>query len=271
MRQAPPYTGPMFARIHSAHASNGAIGNGVSEPRLGVLLSLIYYSSSEKSTRRPAPPACVRLHYTTHFAGDPKSGRQTVFRRCCPTPFRPKRPRDRGNPLIQRPRPWPGPCPHLGAIPRVTLCRRPAGLEEGYDLPVHVGEPFDKDEVARIVEDPQPGPGNGPGEGSGVGDGHVAVLRAVDHKRRRGNVPDVAREVEARTSPGLLVVGGVRRASQRAANLRAARTRPRCSARYAPEVAVSSPRLTAPSALKEPHPSMSERACGDMDSGPGPP
>jgi hypothetical protein len=34
-------TAPMFVFIHSAHASNGAMADGVSEPRLGVLPSLI--------------------------------------------------------------------------------------------------------------------------------------------------------------------------------------------------------------------------------------
>jgi hypothetical protein len=33
--------GPMFARIHSDHTSNGAISGGSSEPRLPVLLSFI--------------------------------------------------------------------------------------------------------------------------------------------------------------------------------------------------------------------------------------
>jgi hypothetical protein len=52
------------------------------------------------------------------------------------------------------------PTPHPGRpVLRVTLLSdRPTRLEEGDHLPVNVGEPFDEDEVARIVEDPEPGP-----------------------------------------------------------------------------------------------------------------
>src|SRR5215208_720651 len=91
-----------------------------------------------------------------------------------------------------------------GAPPTV-----PAGLEEGDHLSVHIGEPLDKDEVARVLEDAQPGARDGPGEGRRVGDGHVAVLGAVNHERGRGYAPNIPGEVKAGPGPGLLVVGGI--------------------------------------------------------------
>src|SRR5215208_4958356 len=83
----------------------------------------------------------------------------------------------------------------------------PARLEEGDDLPVDVGVPLDKDQVPGIFEDAQPGAGYRLGKRYGVGSRHVLVLRAVDHERRRGYAPHVARDVESGTSPHLLVVG----------------------------------------------------------------
>ena len=78
----------------------------------------------------------------------------------------------------------------VGPLPTTVLWRqalyvlaRPAGLEEGDYLPVHIGEPLDKDEVASVVEDAQPGTRDGRGQGRRVGDGHVAVLGAMDHER----------------------------------------------------------------------------------------
>src|SRR5215210_1744885 len=94
-------------------------------------------------------------------------------------------------------------CPlYPDALPTV-----PARLEEGDHLPVHIGEPLDKDEVASVVEDPQPGARDRPGEGRRVGGRHVAVLCAVDHEGRRGYVPNFPGEIEAGPGPGLLVVG----------------------------------------------------------------
>src|SRR5829696_1651232 len=87
--------GPMFARIHSAHTSNGAIWDVASESRLPVLPSLIESSSSGRFTRRQAPPVCVRPHYSTRYAADPKNGQQGVqkiFSHTLPN----RRPRDRG-------------------------------------------------------------------------------------------------------------------------------------------------------------------------------
>ena len=84
-------------------------------------------------------------------------------------------------------------------------------LEEGDYLPVYIGEPFDKDEVPSPVKHPKFRTGDGPGQGGGVGDGHVAVFGAVDNERWRGYVPDVMREVEACSGPGLLIVRRVGR------------------------------------------------------------
>src|SRR5215211_4222138 len=173
--------GPMFARIHSAHTSNGAISGGTSEPRLPVLPSLILSSSSEF---HPAATA-ASLYSTVLFYPvclSSKNGRQGSSGDALPlspqpTPERPWQ--------LQDPIQYPGrplrPL-YVGARPAFLLAGR-AGLEEGDHFPVHIGEPLDKDEVARVVEDPQPGARDGPGEGRRVGDGHVAVLGAVDHER----------------------------------------------------------------------------------------
>src|SRR5918995_463304 len=114
-------------------------------------------------------------------------------------------------------RPWqprdpvPYPAGPSFAPPPSAAPAGPTGLEEGNDLPVYVGETFDKDEVARTVEYPQLRSWNFLGEGRGVGDGDVAVFGAVDHERRRSYVPNFTREVEAGPGHGLLVVGDLGR------------------------------------------------------------
>src|SRR5215216_1155319 len=115
-------------------------------------------------------------------------------------------------PTPERPRHLPDPTSHPDRPSRPLYPPPvPTGFEEGDHFPVHIGEPLDKDEVARLIEDAQPGVWDGPGEGPRVGDGHVAVLGAVDHERGRGYVPDLSGEVEVRPGPGLLVVGGAGR------------------------------------------------------------
>src|SRR5215217_8095351 len=120
-------------------------------------------------------------------------------------------------PATERPRHLPGPTSHPDGPPRPLYPPPvPTGFEEGDHFPVHIGEPLDKDEVARVVEDAQPGARDGPGEGRRVGDGHVAILGAVDHERGRGS----PRPWPARSRRR-------RKASQRDASLRSARTHPR--------------------------------------------
>ncbi len=100
---------------------------------------------------------------------------------------------------------------------RPPLCRRPlgpsplsrlAGLKEGNDLFIDLFSPLDEDQVASAVENAQFGARDGFGEGDSVGDGHVAVVGAVDHQRRRGDVPHIAGGVESRTGHRPLIVGG---------------------------------------------------------------
>src|SRR5215204_5556944 len=195
--------GPMLARIHSVHTSNGAIGVGVSEPPLPVLPSLIESSSSERSTGQSS--VCVSPHYSTHYAEHPKNGLQGKSE---DTVSRPPGPPAEG--------PWHASEPalylrrRLRSLTARTRLAGSAGLEEGDDLSVYVGEPLDEDQMASVIKDPQLRAGDGPGEGGGVGDGHAAIFGAVDHQRRGGYVPDVSGEVEAGACPGLLVVGAAR-------------------------------------------------------------
>src|SRR5215212_4013410 len=107
------------------------------------------------------------------------------------------------------PQSYSGPCSAASSAVPWCPAPGPCGLEEGDHRSVHIGEPLDKDEVARVLEDAQPGARDGPGEGRRVGDGHVAVLGAVDYERGRGYAPNIPGEVEASPCPGLLVVGGV--------------------------------------------------------------
>ena len=51
------------------------------------------------------------------------------------------------------------------------LLAGPAGFEESDHLPVNVGEPLDKDEVARVVEDPSLAPGMAPARAAALATG----------------------------------------------------------------------------------------------------
>jgi hypothetical protein len=81
-----------------------------------------------------------------------------------------------------------------------------SGLEEGDDLLVDLFGPLYKDQVPGILEDAKSGARDGFGERDGVSGGHVAVVGAVDHERRRGDVLDVVGSVEAGAGHRLLVV-----------------------------------------------------------------
>src|SRR5215216_866114 len=83
----------------------------------------------------------------------------------------------------------------------------PVGLEERDDLLVDLFGPLYKDQVSGIFEDAKLGVRDGFGEDDGVGNGHVAVVGAVDHERRRDDVPDIAGGVEPGAGHRLLVVG----------------------------------------------------------------
>src|SRR5215218_1008560 len=163
--------------------------------------------SSSLPPQRDSPAASAASLYSTvlfyPLCRSLKNGRQGSSGD--PVPQSPR-------PATERPRHLPGPTSHPDGPPRPLYPPPvPTGFEEGDHFPVHIGEPLDKDEVARVVEDAQPGARDGPGEGRRVGDGHVAILGAVDHERGRGYVPDISREVEVRPGPGLLVVGGAGR------------------------------------------------------------
>ena len=66
-------------------------------------------------------------------------------------------------------------------VPLLAINADDDPIVHAHDLPVNVGEPLDEDQMARVVEDAQPGLRDGFGQRGGVGGGHVAVLGAVDH------------------------------------------------------------------------------------------